>query len=195
MTPVALIQGDFSGAQTLAAAYLEEHWYAAYTRANHEKRVAEQLDLRAVKHFLPLYKTVRRWKDRRVCLEMPLFPGYVFVRLALVNRLSVLQVSGVVHLVGFDGSPAAVPEEDVLRVQELLSRGMRAEPHPFLRVGRRVRVMAGPLAGLEGILVRRKNRVRFVVSVELILRSIAVEVDEGDLEPISGEQRGASGEG
>jgi len=185
MTRGALAQEHFSDAQTLSADYLEEHWYAAYTCANHEKRVAEQLDFRAVEHFLPLYKTIRRWKDRRVCLEMPLFPGYVFVRLALVNRLNVLQVPGVVHLVGFNGSPAAVPVEEVLRVREVLSRGMRAEPHPFLRVGRPVRVKAGPLAGLEGILVRRKNRLRFVVSVKLILRSIAVEVDEADLEPIT----------
>lgn len=162
---------------------LEPRWYAAYTSANHEKRVAEQLNARSVEHFLPLYRSVRRWKDRRVTLGIPLFPGYVFVHLALRDRLSVLQIPGLARLVGFNGTPTALPEEEIEGLRAGFERGVRAEPHPFLTAGRRVRVTAGPLAGMQGIVVRRKKQMRFVVSVELIQRSVAVEIDEGDLAP------------
>ncbi|MBZ5526593.1 MAG: UpxY family transcription antiterminator [Acidobacteriia bacterium] len=162
------------------------HWYAAYTCAQHEKRVAEQFSQRAVEHFLPLYASVRRWKDRRVRIEMPLFPGYVFVRLALRERLRVLQVPSVVRLVGFGGLPTALPDEQVEILRAGLRGDLRAEPHPFLMVGRRVRVVRGPLAGMEGIVVRKKKQMRLVVSVELIQRSMAVEMDAGDLQAVAG---------
>jgi transcription antitermination factor NusG len=166
------------------ALYLEEHWYAAYTSANHEKRVTKELHNREVQHFLPVYSSVRRWKDRRVTLDLPLFPGYVFVRISLSDRLRVLQIPSVVHLVGFGGQPAALPDEEINILRSGLSERFRAEPHPYLTVGRRVRVKSGPLAGLRGRLVRRKNKLRFVVSMELIMRSIAVELDESDLESV-----------
>ena len=162
---------------------IEPLWYAAYTSANHEKRVAQQLRIRNVQHFLPLYTSVRQWKDRRVALMLPLFPGYVFVRIALLDMLRVLQVPGVARVVGFGGRPAALPEEEIDALRAALGRGLRAEPHPFLRSGRRARIKAGPLAGLEGILVRRKNRTRLVLSVELIQRSVQVEIEQADLEP------------
>jgi transcription antitermination factor NusG len=153
-----------------------------YTSANHEKRVVEQLGIRGIEHFLPLYASVRRWKDRRVELELPLFPGYVFVHMPLRERLRVLQVPGVARLVGFGGLPAELPAEEMAGLRAGLSRGARAQPHPFLTIGRRVRVKNGPLAGLEGILVKKKKQARLVVSVELIQRSVAVDVDEADLE-------------
>jgi transcription termination/antitermination protein NusG len=156
-------------------------WYAAHTSANHEKRVAEQLGVRSVEHFVPLYESVRRWKDRKVRLELPLFPGYVFVRLALHDRLRVLQVPGVARLVGFNGLPCALPDSEIEALKAGLAGGIRAEPHPYLKVGRRVRVIAGPLAALTGILVRRRSGARVVVSVDLIRRSVAVEVDDADL--------------
>ncbi|HXY13602.1 MAG TPA: UpxY family transcription antiterminator [Terriglobales bacterium] len=159
-------------------------WYAVYTCANHERRIAEQFAARRIEHFLPQYESIRKWKDRKVRLQFPLFPGYLFVHLALRNRLQVQQVPGVVHLVGFNGTPTAIADEELLRIRDVMNRGMRAEPHPFLTVGRRVRVAAGPLVGLQGILVRRKSKLRFVISVELIMRSMAVEMDEGDLEPL-----------
>ena len=159
-------------------------WYAAYTNANREKRVAQQLGAWEVEHFLPLYASIRRWKDRRVELELPLFPGYVFVRILLGDRLRVLQVPGVAQLVGFGGVPAALPAEEIEALRSSLAHGVRAEPHPFLTKGRRVRVRAGPLTGVEGILTRRKNRARFVLSVEPIQRSVAVEVEIADLEPL-----------
>src|SRR5713226_7172936 len=115
--------------------YVEPRWYAAYTSANHEKRVAVQLEERAVQHFLPLYESVRRWKDRRMKLQLPLFPGYVFVHLALRDRLQVLQVPGVAKLVGFNGAPAELPQEEMDALRASLADGIRAEPHPYLKIG------------------------------------------------------------
>jgi transcription antitermination factor NusG len=168
----------------LVACSSQVHWYAIYTCPNRERKIAAQLANRGFEHFLPQYESVRRWKDRRVRLQMPLFPGYVFVHLALQNRVGVLQIPGVVRFVGFDGRAIPVLEEDLTRVREFFKQGLRAEPHPFLTVGRRVRVGRGPLTGMQGILVRRKNKLRFVVSVELIMRSVSVEIDETDLQPI-----------
>jgi len=167
----------------LLAEDCEARWYAAYTRANHEKRVAEQLGVREVEHFLPLYASVRRWKDRRVKLQLPLFPGYVFVRLALRNRLKVLQVPSVVRLVGYGDRPAALDEEEVECLRRALAEGMRAEPHSYLRVGCRVRITDGPLAGREGILKRWKGDLRVVLSTELIQRSILVDVAASSVGP------------
>jgi transcription antitermination factor NusG len=117
-------------------------------------------------------------------LELPLFPGYVFVRLVLRDRLNVLQVPGVAKLVGFNGTPKALPQEEIDSLRASLEGGVRAEPHSFLSVGRHVRVKDGPLAGMTGILWKKKNKARFVVSVELIRRSIAIEIEETDLEPL-----------
>jgi len=172
-----------SSFQTEAAmAFTLPKWYAIYTCANHEKRVAEQLHERNIGNFLPLYETSRRWKDRRVQLQLPLFPGYVFVRIALLERLRVLQLPSVVHLVSFNGLPTPLPEAEIESIRSLLARQRRAEPHPFLRVGRRVRIKNGSLCGHEGILVRRKGSFRVVLSVELLMRSIIVDVELADLD-------------
>ncbi|PYX59077.1 MAG: NusG-like protein [Acidobacteria bacterium] len=173
----------YSGATALPAVWAEEHWYAAYTRAQHEKTVAAELGMREVEHFLPLYSSVRRWKDRRVTLETPLFAGYVFVRLALRDRLRVLQVPSVVRLVGFNGQPAALPDSEMEIMRSGLSPSSGAEPHPFLTVGRHVRITGGPFAGLEGVLRRRKSGARVIVSLGLIQRSVAVDVDIADVRP------------
>jgi len=158
-------------------------WYAAYTSANHEKCVAQQLGVRLIEHFVPLYESVRRWRDRKVRLHLPLFPGYVFVRLALRDRLQVLQVPGVARLVGFNGLPCALPDSEMEALKAGLASGVRAEPHRFLTAGRRVRVTAGPLTGMEGFIARKKNGARFVISLEIIQRSVAVDVDAVELEP------------
>jgi transcription antitermination factor NusG len=164
--------------------HVEPHWYAAYTCANHEKPVAAELNARGVEHFLPLYSSLRRWKDRSVRLALPLFPGYVFVRLPLIERLRVLQIPRVVRLVGFGGMPAALPEEQVEILRAGLTERLHAEPHPFLAVGRRMRIVSGPLAGLEGVLRRKKSNFRFVLSVELIQRSLSVEVNAEEVQPL-----------
>jgi transcription antitermination factor NusG len=160
-------------------------WYALYTCPRHEKCVAHQIEQRSIACFLPLYRSLRRWKDRHKELELALFPGYVFVHLALRDRLRVLQVPSAVRLVSFNGQPAVLPEAEIETLRQRLSRGCGVEPHPYLCVGRRVRVRGGPMQGLEGIIVRRKDRCRLVFSLDLIMRSVAVEVDESDVEPIA----------
>ncbi len=169
---------------SLPVEYCEPRWYAAYTSANHEKRVAEQLAARAVEHFLPSYTSVRRWKDRRVTLQLPLFPGYLFVYVELQHRLQVLQIPGVAKLVGFGGKPTPLPALEIDALRAGLASGVQVEPHPYLNVGRRARIKQGPLAGLEGILLRCKGNWRVVLSLDLIQRSVAVDVDASILEPV-----------
>lgn len=159
-----------------------QHWYALYTSARHEKRVAQQITGRRMSCFLPLYRSVRRWKDRRKELELALFPGYVFVQMSLSNKLRVLEVPGVVRLVSFNGKPAPLPAEEIEALRNRLSGSAKVEPHPYLRAGRKVRVRSGPFQGLEGVIVRRKDRCRLIFSIDLIQRSLAVELDEADLE-------------
>jgi len=171
---------DWTG---LPIEYQVPRWYAAYTSANHEKRIAEQLKIQQVEYFLPLYPSVRQWKDRRVTLQLPLFPGYVFVRMALRDRLGVQRIAGVAWLVGFNGKPAQLPESEMDNLRASLGRGIKAQPHPLLTIGQTIRVKRGPLAGLQGILVRRKNQMRLVVSVQLIQRAMSVEIDESQVEP------------
>ena len=115
-------------------------------------------------------------------LQLPLFPGYLFVRIAAADRLRVLQVPGVVRLVGFNGQLAALPDEEIEVLKKGLSSGVHAEPHRFLTTGRRVRVKRGPFEGMQGILLRRKGRQRLVLSIELIMRSVAIDVDIVDVE-------------
>lgn len=174
------------GPREMRAEYFEPRWYAAWTRSRHEKAVAEQLERKSVETFLPVYETVRQWKNGRHGVALPLFPGYAFVRIALRDRLEVLKVPGVVRLVGFNGAPTPLDDDEIEGLRHALAQGVRAKPHPFLTVGRRVRITAGPLAGYEGILIRHKQRYRVVVSIDLIERSIAAEIDIQDAEPIWG---------
>jgi transcription antitermination factor NusG len=146
--------------------------------------VAQELSDRGVQCFLPTYRSLRRWKDRRLELELALFPGYVFVRIPLRDRLRVLQLRSVVHLVGSSGQPLPLPESEMDGLRRGLSGQVHSEPHPYLKIGRRVRVIHGPLAGAEGILVRKKDQFRVVLSIDLIMRSVALEVDAADLEPV-----------
>jgi len=165
-------------------AHSQALWYAGYTAARHEKRVAEHLVQRGVEHFLPLYETIRRWNNGRHRVQFPLFPGYIFVRIALQERLRVLEVPGFVRLVGFSGIPCPLPEGDILTMREALSAGVLAEPYPYLTAGTRVEIRNGPLKGMTGILLRRHNKYRVVLSVDLIQRSMVVEVDAGEVVPV-----------
>ncbi len=129
-----------------------------------------------------MYESVHTWKDRRKRLEMPLFPGYVFVRVAIEKRLSVLVVPGVVRLVGFDNRPVPLADEEIESLRTIVNYRLRSEPHPFLAVGRKVRIKRGALEGMTGILVRKKGRVRLLISIDLIRLSAIVEVDSADVE-------------
>ncbi len=174
---LAVAQGDAHG----EGLEKEKRWYAAYTCPRQEKRVWAALDRHAVESFLPTYRVVHRWRNGvNAELDVALFPGYVFVRIALRDRLRVLKVPGLVNLVGFGGAPAALPDSDVEALRSGLQ--LRSEPHPFLRTGQRVTVKSGPLLGMSGILLdRRQNGYRLVVSVELIQQACAIEVDACDV--------------
>jgi transcription antitermination factor NusG len=160
----------------------EPHWYAAKTRANHEKRVAQQLSMRSIPCFLPLHESLRTWKDRRKCLELPLFPGYLFVRIHIQERLRVLEIASVACLVTFGSLPCALPDSQIEALQNIPSCRLTAESYDYPVFGKRVRIIRGPLQGLEGTLVRRKNSLRLVLSIDLIQQAASVEVDMTDVE-------------
>jgi transcription antitermination factor NusG len=176
-----LIQGQVSN----AGACHHPQWYALYTNGRHEKRVVELLNNRQVDCYLPLYRSLRRWQDRRKQLDLPLFPGYVFARIALASRLQVLTVPGVVQIVTFNGKPAPISDFEIERLRQWLSCSPSIKPHPYLTSGKRVRVRSGPLAGMQGVLVRRKRSYRLVISIDLLMRSLSVEIDEAEAEPDS----------
>lgn len=153
------------------------NWFAAYTRPHHEKVSAASLRQRGYEILFPSYRLASRWKDRVKQLELPLFPGYLFVRCDPVKRLPVLQTPGLLHLVSDRNGPLPVPEVEVENLRLALSSRARLEPVPFLKAGDRIMVRHGPLAGLEGILVAKRDSLRVVISVELLARSVAVEID------------------
>ncbi len=184
MAGAAVNMASFAGHSEMPQGFHEPRWYAAYTRAHHEKRVAQQLAERAVEHYLPVYEAVHRWRDRRILVQSPLFPGYVFIRIPLRNQLEVLRIPSVVRIVGFNGAPTPLPEKDIERLRRAMAEGVRTEPHPYLKVGRRVRITAGPFAGCEGILKRCRGGLRLVLAIELIHRAVLVDVDVSTVVPI-----------
>jgi transcription antitermination factor NusG len=160
-------------------------WWVLYTRHQHEKAVAEMLSAKDFEVFLPLYESVRRWKDRKKLLTLPLFPCYVFVRGGLDRRLQVVTTPGI-HTILFHGeSVAIVPEAEIQAIRKAVEGPFRIEPHPFLKCGERVRVIRGSLEGVEGILIRKKNLYRLVLSVDMMAQSVAVEIDATDVEPVA----------
>jgi transcription elongation factor/antiterminator RfaH len=189
MQPVPASEGDLSNRlstlrlNTEASAMLP--WYVTYTRSRHEKHVARQLEERGISFFLPLYKSMRRWKDRKKQVELPLFPNYIFVQMKSERRMDLLRIPGVVHLVTFHGKPAPAASAEIETLRRGLMGSSVVRPHPYLIAGRKVRIRKGSLAGIEGIFVRKKDRARVVLSISLIERSVAMEIDEADVEPIS----------
>jgi transcription antitermination factor NusG len=159
-------------------------WFAAYTNSCHEKRVADHCRVRDIEAFLPVYQSTRRWKNGcTVNLERPLFPGYVFVKVDQKHRVRILELPGVISIVGAARQPIPLPDADIDALRSGIHL-LHAEPHSFLRAGDRVKIRNGPLAGMTGILARKKNNLRVVLTLELIMKSISVEVDEQDLEAV-----------
>lgn len=165
---------------------LEHNWYAVCTRHQHERVVARILEYKNFETFLPLYKARRRWQDRIKEITVPLFPGYLFVREGLERWFAILTTPGVSSIVSWGARPAAIPLLEIEGLRRIVASTLRVEPHPFLRSGDRVRVKHGPIAGVEGILLRKKNTARLVLSLEMLGKSAAVEVDATDVERISG---------
>jgi len=168
----------------IAERVAERRWYAAYTLSQHEKSVVTNLELRGVESFLPVYETVRVWKNRqRMKIVLPLFPNYVFVRIDRGERVKALQTIGVLQLVGNSREPTALPDSEI----ELLRVGLRGralEQYRELVIGERVRIREGVMRGVEGVLVKKNKSLRFVLTLQLINQHAAVEVDAQDLEPV-----------
>lgn len=160
------------------------NWYALFTRHQHEKSVAHALTLKGFNVYLPLYRSVRRWQDREKHLWLPLFTCYVFLCDGMDRQLQVLTTPGLLQIVGSAGRPAIVPPDQLDSVRQMVESPLRVEPHPFLSSGDRVRVMSGPLFGLEGILSRTKSATRLVISMEMLGQSAAVEIDAAQVEKV-----------
>jgi transcription antitermination factor NusG len=169
---------------SLAPPTADVRWYAAYTASCREKRVAEHLAARQIESFLPLYRLPRKWKNGcRVELERPLFPGYVFVRMASTERVRVLEVPSVLSIVGRGSVPEPLGDNTIEALRTSLHL-RKVEPHAYLVVGECVSICAGPFAGLSGVVLRNKGNLRVVITLNLIMQSVAVEVNTEDLEPV-----------
>ena len=166
-------------------------WFAVYTLSCHEKRVAQHLVAREIEHFLPVGRGMQKWKNGCTMLvEKPLFPGYLFVKIQRTARVRVLELPGVHSIVGNGKDPVALPTDEI----EILRQGidlLQAEPCPFLKVGHQAKVVRGPLQGMTGIVVRKKNALRLVISLDLIMKSVSVEMDAQDLENMGSSPLGA----
>ncbi len=164
---------------------LDARWYVASTRSRHEKMVGQQLTGRGIEFYLPLASTRSTWKDRKVTVDLPLFPGYIFVRIPWHDRLGVLQTPGVVNMVGTCARAGEVSSQEIENLKLCLQRQGQLEPHPYLPVGQLVRIKQGAFRGMMGRLARYSNQYRLVMTIEAIQRSVALEVDSADIEAIT----------
>ena len=167
-------------------------WFALRVKSRAEKMVTTIAMHKGFETFLPLYQSRRRWSDRLASVELPLFPGYVLCRLDPRYRLPLLTIPGVLHFVGIGKIPVPVDDVEITAIQTALRSGLETEPWPFLDVGQRVRLEEGPLAGLDGLLVEVRKQHRIVVSVSLLRRSVAVEIDRTWITPVDGAGRKAT---
>lgn len=161
-------------------------WFALYTTPRHEKRVALHLAQRAIEYYLPLYCVDRKWRDgSKVKLDLPLFPSYLFVRIRRPERANVLSVPGALAMVGGTGGEPGSVSDSIIQSLKIGLRDHKIEPHPLIRVGHLARILSGPFANLEGVVIRRKGGCRIVLTLEQIMQSVAVEVDEKNLESVT----------
>jgi len=164
---------------------IEQNWYAIYVRPSHEFQVAKRFSIREIDYYLPQYQVEHRWKNR--CskkLDLPMFPGYIFAHIAHRERVRVLEVPSVLSVVGTAGRPTALADSEI----EAMRSGLQARnalPHPFLKMGERARIRRGALTGIEGVILRDKNSLRVVISLDLIMQSVSFEVDWDELEPVA----------
>jgi transcription antitermination factor NusG len=162
-------------------------WFALQVRSRYESFVAAHLGGRGFEWFLPLYKSRRRWSDRFEEIEQPLFPGYVFCRLDPFDRLPILTTPGVFQIVGAGKTPLPIDESEIAAIQATIKSGLPSQPWPFLQIGQTVRIEDGPLRGLEGILLESRGHHRLVLSVTLLQRSIAVQLEAASVRPVTGQ--------
>jgi transcription antitermination factor NusG len=172
------------GAQPAGAEATRWPWFAIRVRSHYERTTAAILRGKGYEEFAALYCTKRRWSDRIEEVELPLFPGYIFCRFDPARRLPILTTAGVVHVVGRGRIPEPVNEAEIRAVEAVIQSGLPARPWPFLRVGQQVRVQYGCLAGIEGLVINVKSQTRLVVSVSMLQRSVAVEIDRDCIRPV-----------
>jgi transcription termination/antitermination protein NusG len=160
-------------------------WYAIYTKSRHEKVVAEELWQKQIESFLPLKEVISKWKDRKKRVQLPLFPGYLFVHVPIQQkRLDIVKVPSVVRIIGLHGVPEPIPDDQIQAVKSLVFSRLPYDPYPYLAQGDKVEITRGPLRGLRGVLVEKKSKYKFVLSVDLIQQSVACEVDASDVEKV-----------
>lgn len=160
-------------------------WYALYTRSRHEKTVNQELVRKGVETFLPLRRVTRHWSDRKKIIEEPLFRGYLFVYIPIRERLAILKTSGVVGFVGRTQlNPTEVPGQEISSVRRLVEQEIQVDPFPYLREGKRVYIRSGPFKGIEGFIIRKDKHCRLVISLNLLMQSLSIQVDAACVEPI-----------
>ncbi len=159
-------------------------WYALRTRSRHEKQVRDWLVKRGVEQLLPALGRISQWKDRKKVIELPLFPGYCFAKFFWQDRLSVLEIPGVVQIVGSGSFPEPILDEEIDALKKLMVSTLSYDAHPYLQRGMAVQVIRGPLEGAKGILLRKEKQYRLVIAVHLIRQAAAVEIDAADVIPV-----------
>jgi transcription antitermination factor NusG len=158
-------------------------WFAVHVRTRHETAIASFLEAKGYEQFVPLYKFKKRWSDRIKVMDAPLFPGYLFCRFDPQFRLPILKTPGVIQIIGYNRIPTPIDETEINAIQTVVESGLQTQPWPFLAVGEHVRIESGSLRGLNGIVVKMKENHRLIVSVTLLRRSVAVEIDSALVEP------------
>jgi len=185
MSITALTSSVHDLASALPKAETSFEWRALRVRPRWEKLAAAAIDGKEYEPFLPVYKKRSQWSDRVKELELPLFPGYVFLRGDFSCKPKVVTSPGVIGILSFGGVPAIVSKGEIEALKAVIASGLYAEPWQYVREGERVRLCTGPLTGLEGILIRAKGECRVVLSVETLCRSVAVEVSRDSIAPLS----------
>lgn len=163
------------------------HWYALYVKARHEFKVFDRLTKAGIETFLPFLERLSKWKDRKKLIQCPLFPGYIFVRIRRTQPdiETVLKTQGVVRFIGFEPrNPETIPDEQIYSLRRLIENCKQIDPYPYIKEGQKVRIKKGPLSGAEGILIKKQEGHLFVVSIDILSRSVSVRIDASDVERI-----------
>ena len=180
-----LIEAPVVSAEVNFEKWNAPHWYALYTKSRHEKIVHGELSKKGLESFLPLREVTRQWSDRRKVIGEPLFKGYLFVKMPLRERWTVLNTTGAVRLIGKSAAePVEVPESELLAVRRFLAEDILVDPFPYLKEGERVYVRSGPFKGVEGFIVRKDKHCRLVISLDLLMQSISIQIDQACVEPL-----------
>ena len=174
-----------SGTDCVLEKQQDEKWFALYTRSRHEKLLHRELAKKGIDSFLPLRKVVRNWSDRKKIIEEPLFKGYLFVHIPWIKKLDVLNTVGAVHFIGPRPSePLEVPEKELAAIRRFVDVDIQIDPFPYLKEGERVYVRSGPFKGAEGFVVRKDKHCRLVISLDMLMQSVSIQIDQACVEPI-----------